>query len=86
VVRAVELALGISVPGFEDVFGRLPSSTNFTESIKAVSTQTNFDAEVMSVLLDAVPITLRIADQLNISTILNFSRNPNSGGELLITK
>jgi hypothetical protein len=85
-VRAVELALGVSVPGLEDAFGSLPVSTNFTESIKAVSAQPKFDAEVKSVLLEAVPIALRIANQLNIPGILNFSRNPYSGGEPLITK
>lgn len=86
VIRAVELALGISVPGFEDEFGRLPSSTNFTESIRAVANQVDFDDEVISVIQEAVPTTLRIADQLGISAILNFSRNPNARRELLSTK
>ncbi|EKM81573.1 hypothetical protein AGABI1DRAFT_118685 [Agaricus bisporus var. burnettii JB137-S8] len=85
VIRAVELALGISVPGFEDEFGRLPSSTNFTESIRAVANQVDFDDEVISVIQEAVPMTLRIADQLGISAILNFSRNPNARRELLST-
>jgi len=76
VVRGVELALGISVPGFESQFNSLPISVNLTAALAAIGTKKIFNTEVASVLTDATPTILKIASQFGLSSILNFSRKP----------
>lgn len=85
VVRGVELALGISVPGFETQFNSLPVSVSLTAALAAIGTRNIFNAEVASVLTDAAPIILKIANQFSLSSILNFSRKPVTAS-LLSTK
>jgi len=71
-VRAVELALGIPVPGITHA----PSSSagNVTTALSGTSTLSSiFNAEVRQVLLDAVPILVQVSEQLNLNTV--FSQN-----------
>ncbi|EKM50047.1 glycoside hydrolase family 5 protein [Phanerochaete carnosa HHB-10118-sp] len=74
VVRAVELILGIPVPGIQlDV----PVNTsNFTYALGDVTNATTlteiFNDEVKSALEDAIPILAEIAIELAIPTIFNF--------------
>ncbi|KAI0792213.1 glycoside hydrolase family 5 protein [Abortiporus biennis] len=74
VVRAVELVLGIPVPGVE-LSSRLTSS-NFTSALTtAIATNSNgfFNAEVKSALKAAVPILIEIGNELSIPTIFDFN-------------
>ncbi|KAF9454435.1 glycoside hydrolase family 5 protein [Macrolepiota fuliginosa MF-IS2] len=85
VVRAVELALGVSVPSYEDNYNKLPFSTNITVSFNTVCGQSIFDSEVASVLMDSIPIILKIATEFDLLPILGFSRKPGSHAEPLFT-
>ncbi|KIP07427.1 glycoside hydrolase family 5 protein [Phlebiopsis gigantea 11061_1 CR5-6] len=75
VVRAVELILGIPVPGAQLTIK--PSTSNFTSAITAVTTSTNltsiFNDEVTSALQDAVPILVQVGYQLAVPAIFNFN-------------
>lgn len=74
VMRAVELILGIPVPGVQ--FSTNVSTSNFTEAITSVVNSTGlsdiFTDEVKSVLQDAVPILGRVGSELAIPTIFDF--------------
>ena len=85
VVRAVEIAIGIHVPGFESTVMNLPVAANIEAALKSISV---FDEEVSSVLVEASPIITKIATQLGIRGILGFSRprKPNFPSEPLFTK
>ncbi|KAJ8583531.1 glycoside hydrolase family 5 protein [Rhizopogon salebrosus TDB-379] len=79
-MRAVELALGISVPSMSL---SVPSSlsNNFTATLSAASSDTNFTADVQSALADAVPILVEIGVQYGLQTILeasSFKKSPSS--------
>jgi hypothetical protein len=85
-MRAVELALGISVPSMPL---SVPSSlsNNFTATLSAASSNTNFTADVQSALADAVPILVEIGVQYGLQTILeasSFKKSPSSSP--LVTK
>lgn len=91
VVRAVELILGIPVPGAQLTIK--PSTSNFTSAITAVTTSTNltsiFNDEVTSALQDAVPILVQVGYQLAVPAIFNFnlaSAPLHSQREPLVTK
>ncbi|OJT07167.1 Glucan endo-1,6-beta-glucosidase B [Trametes pubescens] len=72
VIRAVELILGIAVPGMSlDV--QLHTS-NFTSAITAAVGGNNiFNSEVKSALTEAVPILVELGFELAISSIFNFN-------------
>ncbi|KIJ20487.1 glucan 1,3-beta-glucosidase [Paxillus involutus ATCC 200175] len=74
-VRAVELVLGISVP---DMSLGIPTSdyistSNFTAALGTASTASVFNAEVQSVLNDAIPILLEIGNQCGLEVALTFA-------------
>lgn len=71
-VRAVELALGLAVPGITHT----PSynAGNVSAALSGTSTLSSiFNAEVRQVLLDAVPILVQVSEQLSLNTV--FSQN-----------
>lgn len=74
VVRAVELILGIPVPGAQ--LAAKITTANFTAAITA-ATNTNandiFTDEVKSALKAAVPILIEMGAELSIPTIFNFN-------------
>ncbi|KAJ8588372.1 glycoside hydrolase family 5 protein [Rhizopogon salebrosus TDB-379] len=71
-MRAVELALGISVPSMSlSVSASL--SNNFTATLSAASLNTIFTGEVQSALADAVPILAEIGVQYGLQTVLEAS-------------
>jgi hypothetical protein len=71
-MRAVELALGISVPSTSlSVSASL--SNNFTATLSAASLNTIFTAEVQSALADAVPILAEIGVQYGLQAVLEAS-------------
>lgn len=86
VVRAVELALGIRLPGYETDYKQLPFSTNITVSFDTIRNQNIFDPEVATVLVESIPIILRIAAEFRLSPIFGFSRKPGFKSEPLFTK
>lgn len=80
VVRAVEVVLGITVPGLP------PQSfhtSNFTAALVQASKLSIFSQEVRSVLLDTAPILQGVAIQLSLD-LLHFS--PSKGLAPLTTK
>lgn len=78
VVRAVELALGISVPHVPAA--SVAPGANFTLALKNVADANIFNDEVRSTLVDAVPILLWAAEELSLgvafSTHLSGQRTP----------
>ncbi|CDO68818.1 Glycoside Hydrolase Family 5 protein [Trametes cinnabarina] len=72
VIRAVELILGIPVPGLSlDV---KVSTSNFTSALSAtVSASKLFNKEVKSALAEAVPILVELGFELALSAIFNFN-------------
>jgi hypothetical protein len=62
VIRAVELALGIHIPNGPT--NSIPPASNFTMALKNVAAANVFNAEVRSVLLDAVPVLLWATEEL----------------------
>ena len=92
-VRAIELILGIPVPGYS-LSGSITTS-NFTAAIgQALNNNKGglfANAEVTSALSAAVPILNRIATANNIPNIFNFQAasaplNSSPGKDLLVTK
>lgn len=74
VVRAVELILGIPIPG-EQLTSKL-TTTNFTSAMPAMMNSSSgglFNDEVKSVLEDAAPILTQIAFELVIPTIFDIT-------------
>ncbi|KAI0343318.1 glycoside hydrolase family 5 protein [Trametopsis cervina] len=72
-IRAVELLLGIPVPGEQLSFK--VSTTNFTAALTGAATTSSggiFTDEIKSVLRDAAPILAQVGFQLAIPTIFNF--------------
>ena len=88
VVRAVELVLGIPVPGVQ--LSSKITTGNFTAAITAAaSTDTSdiFSDEVKAALREAAPILLQMAIELAIPTIFNFqSGSVHNQREPLTTK
>lgn len=91
VVRAVELILGIPVPGVQ--LATKPNTSNFTSAITAVTASANltsiFNDEVTSALKDAVPILVQVGYQLTVPAIFDFnlaSAPLHSQREPLVTK
>ncbi|KAH9851872.1 glycoside hydrolase family 5 protein [Lenzites betulinus] len=72
VIRAVELTLGIPVPGLSlDV--RIHTS-NFTAALSATASTSNlFNQEVTSALIDAIPILVELGFELSLGSIFNFN-------------
>ena len=71
-VRAIELSLGIPVPGITNA----PSSNaaNASAALSGTSTLSSiFNAEVRQVLLDSIPILAQVSEQLGLNT--EFSQN-----------
>ena len=71
-VRAIELSLGIPVPGITNA----PSSNaaNASAALSSTSTLSSmFNAEVRQVLLDSIPILAQVSEQLGLNT--EFSQN-----------
>lgn len=66
VVRAVELAFGITVPGSKFKF---TSPVNFTASFNGLRARDIFNEEVVAVLEEAIPIISKVALQFKISPI-----------------
>ena len=75
VVRAVELVLGIPVPGVQ--LDAQITTSNFTAAISDVCNGTSlseiFNDEVKAALEAAAPILVEIAGELSIPTIFNFN-------------
>lgn len=74
-MRAVELILGIPVPGVQ--LSTKVTTSNFTAAITSVVNSTTSDTiftdEVKSVLQDAVPILIQVAAELAIHAIFDFN-------------
>jgi glucan endo-1,6-beta-glucosidase len=74
-VRAVELILGIPVPGAQ--LASTVTTSNFTSAITSVTNQTNpgsiFTDEVKAALEAAVPILVQVGLELTIPAIFNFN-------------
>ncbi|KAI0332704.1 glycoside hydrolase family 5 protein [Cubamyces sp. BRFM 1775] len=72
VIRAVELVLGIPVPGLTlDV---KVSTANLTSALSATVSASNlFNSEVKSALAEAVPILVELGFELAVSSIFNFN-------------
>ena len=71
-VRAVELSLGIPIPGITNA----PSSNaaNVSAALSGTSTLSSiFNAEVRQVLLDSIPILAQVSEQLGLNT--EFTQN-----------
>lgn len=67
-VRAVELALGIPVPG-RSPFAGFNSAVNVTSAFSTATTLSSiFNSEVRQVLLDAIPILAQVTRQLSVNT------------------
>jgi hypothetical protein len=88
VIRAVELVLGIDVPGLS-----LPSSfkksTNFCTTLGSLSKLTSlFNPEVRSVLADSVPVLLQVGLQLEVDALKSGSASglDTVNREALVTK
>jgi hypothetical protein len=65
-VRAVELALGIPIPGINSP--SFDSAGNATSALSGVSTLASiFNSEVRQVLHDAIPILAQVAKQLGLN-------------------
>lgn len=65
-VRAVELALGIPVPGVNSP--SFDSAGNATAALSGISTLASiFNSEVRQVLLDAIPVLAQVAKQLDLN-------------------
>jgi len=69
-VRAVEIFLGIPVPGFNPLSSaRLGAAQNVTSAFTIAATMSSiFNTEVMQVLADAAPIFQQVAMQLSLNT------------------
>ena len=63
VIRAVEVSLGMTVPGIES---KNLSAGKYTLSVNSLASQDEFDSEVASVLTDSMPIIRKIAAQFNL--------------------
>jgi hypothetical protein len=71
-VRAVEAALGISVPSMS-LNVSASFSNNFTAALNAASSSAVLTAEVQAALVDAVPILVEIGAQYDLQTVLEAS-------------
>lgn len=78
VVRAIELALGMPVPGTTTKLTHSPA--NITAAITQAASLAVFSPEVGSVLMDSMPIILKLAMQLGLNGSLdmfpNLDRDP----------
>ncbi|THG99802.1 hypothetical protein EW026_g2630 [Hermanssonia centrifuga] len=91
VVRAIEIIMGIPVPG--NALSTPITTSNFTAAITtAINTNFNdyFNDEVRSALQDSIPILEGLANQLNIPAIFDFHLssaplNSSPGKQLLTT-
>lgn len=71
-VRAVELTLGIPVPGL--TLDTKVTTTNFTEALGQVAnTSTIFNANVKQALAEAAPMLVELAIQLAVPALLDTS-------------
>ncbi|KAF9038600.1 glycoside hydrolase family 5 protein [Panaeolus papilionaceus] len=72
-VRAVELILGIAVPGTTPA-GIITSAANVSEALITASTKTSlFNADVLAALVDAGPMFTYVVEQLGLSIALGQS-------------
>ncbi|KAJ3512951.1 hypothetical protein NLJ89_g3223 [Agrocybe chaxingu] len=71
IIRAVEIALGIPVPGIAiGISANLASAANVTAAVsQAASLSSIFNPEVRRALRDAIPMILYAANQLGMNTI-----------------
>ncbi|OCH93675.1 glycoside hydrolase family 5 protein [Obba rivulosa] len=69
-VRAVELILGIPVPGLQ--LDAKVTTSNFTSAITSVTESNVFNSEVTAALLDAVPILIELGTELAVPEIFDF--------------
>lgn len=81
-VRAVEVALGIPIPGVTSDGSRQFQSRNASDTIIQVASDPSVGAEVGRALLDAAPILLQVIQQLGISVGVE----QGAGREALFTK
>ncbi|KAG6896464.1 hypothetical protein C0992_008115 [Termitomyces sp. T32_za158] len=86
VVRAVELLLGIPVPKLDSSLHiDILFNVSITASLElAAHLPPIFSSDVKKAVTNAIPILLKICDQLSVKEILNLSRSRNK--ENLITK
>lgn len=87
-VRAVELILGIAVPGTTPA-GIITSAANVSEALITASTKTSlFNADVLAALVDAGPMFTYVVEQLGLSTALGQSglRESMAARSPLVTK
>ena len=86
-IRAVELVLGIPVPGA--AFNGSSQSANLTQSLAAVAASDDCNTEVRAVLRDAVPVLSQIGVQLSLPAIFDITAGSapfHSKREPLVTK
>ncbi|KAI0954709.1 hypothetical protein AcW1_006510 [Taiwanofungus camphoratus] len=83
-VRAVELILGIAVPGL--TMDTKITTTNFTAALADIAnTSTVFNPEVKAALAEAVPILAELGFQLSVPAMFNFSLATNNQHNALVT-
>jgi hypothetical protein len=80
-IRAVELALGIAVPGMKPVAN---TAAQFTDALTGVAKANIFNANVSTALVDAVPMLLWAAAELVLAPV--FGTYKSSGRTPLTTK
>ncbi|KAK7686302.1 hypothetical protein QCA50_010526 [Cerrena zonata] len=89
VIRAVELTLGVSVPGVQFSFDI--QTSNFTAALATVANSNSnpsniFTPEVKSVLLDTIPVLLEMGIELSLGSIFKFNlASARSNREPLVT-
>ena len=69
-VRAVEICMGIPVPGIKSPSSpRLGAAKNVTSAFAIAATLSSiFNSEVLQVLTDAIPVFEQVAEQLDLNT------------------
>jgi hypothetical protein len=86
-VRAVELSLGIPVPGMPTDFR--PTASNFTQALDQACQSSAFNKKVKAALQAAIPILQTLGADHSIKTISGASRSQapfHSKQEPLVTK
>ena len=68
-VRAVEISMGVPVPGINSPPSRLAAARNVTSAFTtAANLSSIFNSEVLQVLIDTAPVFEQVARQLDLNT------------------
>ena len=82
-VRAVELTLGIPIPGMS--LNISMSSTNFTAALSDACSSPLFNAQVAAAIEDAIPIILDIAFECELGSVFTSSPFKSDRSSLVTT-